>query len=510
MKKYTYFVLAILSLNGVFALLFATKLGISIGADSTYYLAAARNLLIDRGLSVLSYYDGETIPMTHYPPLYPILLSILGRFGISPLDGARWLNALLFGANILLAGFIISKYTPGSFWNSMLGSFMVLNSLAMLEIHSWAITEPSFIFFGILGLFLLVTYIDNSKPLFLIASSITISLAVLDRYIGIALVISSIIGILLLSRKRLYIKIIDGIIFFIIGFSPIALWFIRNLNLSGSIVDREMVFHPITFSHIKSLILTIATWLLPASIPVVVRVFFLTVMSLLVLYFLLSRKRKWPNFSFLLIIFILIYLIFLIISISFFDAHTLLDNRILSPVYISGIILIFLTLNMSLFAVRKRRLLQVAVIITFISLVGFHIPLAIRWIIYANNHGQGYERDIWKQSQIIQNLRTLPSGICIYTNAADAIYFLTGKPAIMLPRENNPVTKKINNSYSSEVGLLEWRLKNKEAVLVYFNAFPKRDSSLLIGCLKNKLSLRPAAIEKEVTLYLVGDRAALH
>jgi hypothetical protein len=32
---------------------------------------------------------------------------MIGIFGIDPLNGARWLNAFMFGANILLVGLII-------------------------------------------------------------------------------------------------------------------------------------------------------------------------------------------------------------------------------------------------------------------------------------------------------------------------------------------------------------------------------------------------------------------
>ena len=156
-RYYSIVPLAILALIGIVILSLITRWGIGISPDSTIYIGSARNLLNGHGLSVMSG-DGQAIPLTHYPPLFPILLSILGKSGIVLPEVARWLNVCLFGANILLVGLVINRYTHGSIWVPAFGSFLMLTSVHMLHIHAMAWSEPMFIFFGILGLFLLDIY----------------------------------------------------------------------------------------------------------------------------------------------------------------------------------------------------------------------------------------------------------------------------------------------------------------------------------------------------------------
>ena len=138
-KKKSFAILVTLALIGVLILLMHTRSGIGINPDSFYYIGTARNVLQGNGSIVPygTYGNGKTY-MTHYPPLLPSLLAIIGVFGVDPVSGARWLNACLFGANILLVGSLISKYTAGSFWTAVFGSFLMLNSSDMLNIHSMA------------------------------------------------------------------------------------------------------------------------------------------------------------------------------------------------------------------------------------------------------------------------------------------------------------------------------------------------------------------------------------
>ena len=93
MDKRTSYMIIVFGIMGILMLLFATRLGIGLGADSLHYVGAARTLLHGHGLTRISY-ERELIPMVHWPPLFPILLVLLGVVGIGPLEGARWLNAI--------------------------------------------------------------------------------------------------------------------------------------------------------------------------------------------------------------------------------------------------------------------------------------------------------------------------------------------------------------------------------------------------------------------------------
>src|SRR5918992_1443542 len=88
---------------GFLGILFCTPAGIGIYPDSVVYVGVARNLLQGQGVT---YFDenGHMAPVTHYAPLYPLVIAGLGLTGIDPLEGARWVNAVFFAFNIRLVG----------------------------------------------------------------------------------------------------------------------------------------------------------------------------------------------------------------------------------------------------------------------------------------------------------------------------------------------------------------------------------------------------------------------
>jgi hypothetical protein len=141
-RDFTILMLVLISSIGIAISLFvSSRLGIGISPDSVAYIASALNLLNGLGLSTLSG-DCKPIPLTHFPPLFPLLLSSIGVLGDDPLIAVRWVIAFLFGANILLIGVFIHRINR-SFWLSIFGILLILTSDDMVEIHIYACPGPA-------------------------------------------------------------------------------------------------------------------------------------------------------------------------------------------------------------------------------------------------------------------------------------------------------------------------------------------------------------------------------
>jgi len=507
--------LVALSCVGVFAILFATKWGIGNCYDCSVYLGAAHSLLKGQGLSV-PFGAAEPIPMNHYPPLYPALISAVGYFGLDPQSGARYIQALIMGANIFLVGKVIKTYTDNSFWVPIGGSFFILSSEDILRIHFLALSEPLFIFLGFLGLFLLTEYSHKKKTSLLIAASVAIALAALTRYVGVVLIVTGFIGILFLNHQTFRKRILDSIIFVAISSFPVILWLIRNYYAAGSGANRELTFHPFGFMHLKVALTTLSGWILPAWISSSTggTVLLFIVIGLLLSSFTVLRPRAEPNVAnktdrpltgilIFLGIFISVYLVILIMSVSFFDAFTYPDNRILSPVFVSAVILVFCYLEMSLKHSQRRQLLKAVWVPLAIILSGIYTFNAIRIIQSAHSDGVGYNRNIWRQSAIVDEIRTLPSGIPIYTNGPDAIYMLTGKNSILIPCRINPFSQQQNDACSAEVSAMMKHLSENDGIIIYFNRLKWRSYLVSESDLRTMLSLKPTKITYEGSIYKV-------
>lgn len=236
--------------------------------------------------------------------------------------------------------------------------------------------------------------------------------------------------------------------------------------------------------HFRSAMITISQWLFPKRASDIITIIFPLIVSAGILsigflffrFLFIEKKEKYTKIKqpliklpHLLSIFFLVYLVFLIISISFFDARTPLDNRMLLPAHISVIIL-FLCITYKLFYVwQARRNIRIIIILTCIGLAILYSLNAKKCIIDIYENGIGYAHKMWKKSKIIQEVKNLPPEITIYTNVPEAVYFLTGRNALRFPLKLDPYSLKINSKYSYEVVKIKEKLKNKGAVLVYLN-----------------------------------------
>jgi 4-amino-4-deoxy-L-arabinose transferase-like glycosyltransferase len=476
-NKKTVVFLLIMPLIGCGVLLFATRWGIGNASDSAIYIGAARNLLAGKGLTV-PFGITEDVPLTHYPPLFPALLAGTGLLGVDPMVGARWLQALLFGANIFLVGLVIRKHTRDSLWASATGSFLVLSSSVVLIIHAWALSEPVFILLGLLGLLLLADYLERENPSLLVASSAAMGLAFLSRYTGAALVGTGLAALLLFSKRALYGKMRDCVVFGGISIMPVGLWAVRNLDVAGSATNRQIFAHPIGWVHLRQALVSVSTWAAPPRTPVPIAVFILLtgIGCLVILHFALRRRtaraeeesQSSMRISHILAVFILCYALLLAVSISFFDAHTTLDSRILSPIYLS-LLFIIVGLGSSVWnAAEGKRSLRMGLVAVAFVFSCFHVYHGGAWVLRAHANGLGFATEMWRDNEFIRQIQALPTDAPIYSNGMDAVYIVAGRLCRNLPAKMSPATLQPNFDYSRDLYEMGRELEKCDGAIVYF------------------------------------------
>lgn len=516
-KNHLLALLFLLSLAGILVLLYATHLGIGVSPDSTVYIGAARSLLDGHGLRALSGSSPEPVPMTHYPPLYPLLLALAGASSRSdPLSAARWLNAFIFGANILLAGLSLSVYTRWSWRVAALGSTLVLAAPDILEIHSMAWTEPLFILLCLVGLFLLAAYFEGQRRALLMASAAVVALAFTTRYVGIVAVAAGVVGLLLVGARSYSRRIADAALYAFIACLPMALWMMRNRRVAGGATDRKLVFHPVGFQQLSAGLSTISTWLLlgRASTGVRASVFFLELACLIALGVLFRRGKPvlsagetgTPQFlarlPSLLSIFIILYLGFFIFTASFVDYDTVFDDRALAPVHLPGLVLLLCLAHKLLERPSKAgHLLQLAAIVLGFAFAGSYLARGVSWTRQKSADGQGYASRAWQESATIARVKSLAAETPIFTNGYDAVYFLTGRPAFYLPEKIIHGTGQANALYSTELAHIREQMVERDGVLVYFAGFPERVYLPTESELKEQLHLRLVSRETDGAVY---------
>ena len=201
------------------------------------------------------------------------------------------------------------------------------------------------------------------------------------------------------------------------------------------------------------------------------------------------------------LIFIPFYLVFLLISLSFFDAHTPFDARILSPVFVCGLIVVLHLLYRLLRSAEGTRCAQTAILAGCVLFAVSYLGSGAAWTMRSHNEGRGYASKSWQQSALIAGIRSQPEGTLIYSNGPDAVHMLTGRFARAIPAKLNAGNRALYESYPSGLNSMREELESQGGILAYFNTITWRDYFPSENELKEALPLTLLAREDDGSIY---------
>jgi 4-amino-4-deoxy-L-arabinose transferase-like glycosyltransferase len=471
---------ALFLILGAVVILYNTPWGIGVVDDSVFYLSSAENFLEGKGFS-WPIGGGELKPLTHYPPLFPFVLAGLGWLKLDMVFAVRALIALIFGANLALIGHLVHRLT-GSWKAGLSASSIALLSPILIDVHLLAMTEPLMLLLLLLALIILFEHFEKGGTRSLILMGCLTGLICITRYAGLAFLGAGAVTLIFLGRGDRMLRLANGIRFSIIGAVPLLAWYIRNILLTGSAANREFLYHRITDTQLKQLGSSISVWLFSENAVFGVRfiaslsfVLFLSVMFI----WRVNREREsdgwssalrsdqWRPISALLI-YAIIYCVFLFFSLSFVDASTRLDNRILAPLYLLAFLIVFILLY---------RLQGFTPNLKFVSILLAAI-WSLMFVSYAlrgtgilrqmAEDGRGFTGRMWQEMEVLEKLKEVPDDFLLYSTEALPLYFLTGRPAYWVPEKFNPLTSREIEDYQDGLELMRTRLEQPNSALIIF------------------------------------------
>ena len=482
LKQSGLLIVILLALVGSSLVLYSTSWGIGTSPDSVAYIGAARNLAAGLGLTV-PFGGLVDAPMIHHAPFYPVFIGTLGLIGIDPAKVARGLAIIIMGLNVLLAAWLVRGMLPGTNWPSVIGALLVAISPTILEIHSMAWTEPMFIFLGFFGLGLLALWLDNQSLIFGITAALLVGLATLTRYAGLAFIATGVLGILLLARERAVKRLAYASSFGLISGLPLSLWGIQNHFAVGTATNRSLNFHPIERSQLWQGMGTVSSWLLvPENASTLFHLASLALLglvagaALVIIWRSQNTKLNAPGINFrIFTIFVPVYFLFLVVSISFFDANTPLDGRILSPLFFAGVVGLIAIFGQAA-VYNLPRVWQAGLLLyVFVLVIGYG-QASLKWVQESHHQGIGFSSTIWQGSPTLATVRNFPKETLIYTNVPEGVYFSGEHRSMRLPVYFEAVRQQVNPNFEVEIGNLKHQLVSGQAVVVYFTQLGRQDN----------------------------------
>ncbi|MFO7583230.1 MAG: phospholipid carrier-dependent glycosyltransferase [Anaerolineales bacterium] len=528
--------LLLISLAAGLAIWYVTPAGLGLTNDSAAYIGGARSLLAGTGYSDI-WLDSKLEAVTHYPPLLSLILGGLGLLGLDPYRGARVLNILLFAASTGLVGILGYRMTKSQAAGIVLALLFGTNA-QLLRIHAQVLSEPLFIFFSLASFLTFSIAIKHqSAPKtnpgklntalrlrypsvqgwklntehWLLLTGLLTGLAFLTRYSALALIATFLIAIFLLSTSSRFKRIA---VFLAGAIPPIAAWFIRNSLVADSATNRVIQYNPIQISNVRTGLWNVADFLTPVQgmqewlfRSGSLSAFLIAVGMVLFAWLAYQAYRSFflnPSanpLTFTTALYVFGYLGAVLFSMSFFDASTKFQHRILSPLYVSWMVLLVYFLQIlntkdttpalaggaregtkeeqeksaPLRFIRQIRVLFALTLVAFVlALSTFNFQQSLTEL--REIDGLGYASWRWRQAEVLTIIRDLPPDVAIYSNSPPAIYHVTGRASRVIPTPKNPASRLPRDGYDQSLAEMREELLAGRAVLALFNVSDIEDA----------------------------------
>lgn len=515
--------LIVIAFGAMTTLYVSTTAGLGFGNDSVAYVGAARNILDGNGYARTSG-GGEIKPITHYPPLFSLVLAAgSALIHYDPLRIARGLIIILWGLSVFLGGWLVWRISRSMIVGLLFAFFFAANG-SLLFVYAVIMSEPLYIALTFAAFLSLFASLAKEKtehqnrvisalrtPHFaLFLAGIFSGLAYLTRYSGLA-IIATIVPVLLLTQTNWKARF-RAVLIYLAGALPFLFaWTISNSLRGLSATNRVLSYHPIPPEKIDAGFRTVWEWLIPGwfggftsdwpvlSIlrasrdwPVTPYLVIGTIVAALLIWLTFTARLLWKNphnpglaLFFTSTLYLFVYLAAIVFSLFFFDASTPFHDRILAPIYIS-LLTAFSVFGADLWRKNKAPLRILLVILTLCA-ASLSVANEARAVSRLQSDPLGFASARWRNSKLIAAIAALPPDTLLYSNSPTAIYILTDRPAYIMPTPIDPVDNQPRIGFNDDLTQLRADLLAGKTALVIFQ--PDLENPTLLAQLTEGIPL---------------------
>ncbi len=420
--------------------------GMGTSRDSVEYLYTSLSLVHGNGFTS---FGGDVFNL--WPPLYPILLSILQWMTRwNPYQAAEAIQTLsLLPLAFLIAKLFVDAF-PDDFWLAFLGNLMAMAGGVMTMLYEGLATDHFHMFLAVGMVLLAGSYIHRPRITAIWLLVLVSALAMLQRYLGGAVALTAGLIIFLFPLKSTLWERVKRSAWMILSVIPVGLWI---FTISTSTLQREL---PRSLAeNLNDFTLSALRWFLTyddlLGHPVRVQIwswgFWLVTVGAIIIILISNRRTAVLNADTLpALLYGLTYSILLVgvALVSFFNK---LDDRFLAPVYLPFIVLIVLTTKVvyDFFYVRGVKVVthiaQVMLVAMLILALGLTMRQSFQRIVLSRTEGGGYTDHLWRSNNTLQYWQNNPrqGQYLVFSNYPAGVAFYTWHEVLSSPRRTpNP------------------------------------------------------------------------
>jgi hypothetical protein len=468
-------------------LLLTSRGGPGVSSESVGYLDVARALA--SGAGYVAEIGAVRLPMTHYPPLYPLALAAVGAFTKDLVSGALYLNIAIRAILLIIVWFGLTRTARLGPMPAGIALGFLAVSPDLTDAHAMVWSEPLFYVISVAALFLLASHLGSRRRLPLATASLLLAAAVLTRYAGLGLLPGALLLLILQLDRPWRARCIDLGVYACFAVLPVLLWSLRNhaVTLPSHVwpfpaepFQRTLAFHAPTPEDWRQGSSSLSFSLCPHRVSAIVGAPFVLTIAGLALFLVLRRTRigkgSPPTSAGIVCARVFLvagfsYLASVVVARSLADAAIAFSSRILSPAFVYFVIGVVASYSSRAFSGLFVKRLAVIVAAPFILSLLWHASLmALRGPsdpLYAGEHYARMARELAASQRTIA-----------YSNDPFFLRYYFSSTAPALPFRSDPFSNATNPLFESEVRALGPDLAATHRTVLYVIPAQERNPTL--------------------------------
>ncbi len=468
-------------------LLLTSRGGPGVSSESVGYLDGSRALA--SGAGYVTEIGAVRLPITHYPPLYPVALAAVGALTKDLLSGALYLNIAIRAILLIIVWFGLTRTARLGPMSTGIALGLLAVSPDLTDAHAMVWSEPLFFVTSVAALFLLASHLGSRRRLPLAAASLLLAAAALTRYAGLGLLGGALLLLLARLDRPWRARIIDLGVYACFAALPVLLWLLRNHTVAlpshvwpfpAEPFHRTLALHAPTLEDWRQGSSALSFSLCPHRVSAVVGAPFVLTSAGLALILVLRRARVGEGSPptadgvvcarvFLVAGFS--YLASVVVARSLVDAAIAFSSRILSPAFIYFVIGVVAACSSKAFSGFFVKRLAAIVGAPFILSLLWHASLlALQGPTDPCYAGEHYAR-------MARELAGSQSTVA-YSNDPCFLRFYFSSTAPALPFRCNPFSNATNSQFENEVRALCPDLAATHRTVLYVLPAQERNPTL--------------------------------
>jgi hypothetical protein len=462
---------------------------LGVSPDSTQYLATAGNILAGKGLQT-HWWDVRDVPLTHFPPLLPIVIAGASTATTSLEQAAQAINVLALAVTLMVALHLV-RLTTGSVVAGVAAVSAIALARDVQQVHAMVFSEPLYIALSLVTLLLILRARRTSSLSMALVAGVFAGTATTARYAGVALIAAGVVVLACAHVRSARIR--APILFALAAAVPVSSMLARNVLMGGGAANREVAFHPPQAWQLRQGASTLFHWLVPLDdgnllaraviVAIAIALSFGTVAILRTRPAI--RMPQWPVLA--LVVYGVTYVGFVLLSVTFVDAQIDLGPRLMAPLIPIAVMLATIGLH-AMWRQSEYRRPAGLLALACATAVLVTAPEA------RGNLGRispNYNTPEWRSSALIAAVLKLPAETLTITNYPDAVLYVAGRRVAGIPRTSSSTSLRPDTDYATRIRELCALAASRRVTLAYFTKGETFSFLPPIDRLRQELGTRP-------------------